>query len=224
MGRIRFFILFGGQYYILHQLPNTANVNVWMSTPNLPISYEIINSGAGPAASMQCVCSTMVVERGALGARNVPRGIHRGASVVAVPNDGNTYVLLALRLNPSSLSAIVKPVMMNLFCTSGAVQFIWTLTSKAVINGAALVWQSLTDTDLQYAVTDATNTLASGNILVTGYSDVSNQSSALTSVNIQQYSFGAAADGTPVIYVLTARKIDGGVADTFAAAFDWTEG
>ncbi len=224
VGKIRCFLIFGGQYFIIHEFANTTLLNVWMSTPNLPASYEIINNGAGPATSMQCICGTMIVERGAIGARTVPRAVNRGSSVVSVPNDGSNYVLLAVRLNPASLSVIVRPSSLNFFCTSGTVQYIWGFISKAVINGNALVWQNLSEADLQFAITDATNTVASGNLLATGYSDSTNQSNTITRVDVQQYSFGADAAGTPIIYALTARKIDGGAADTFAAALNWTEG
>jgi len=49
----------------LHQF-NHANhsAGVYMTTPNLPIRYEISNDGTGAAAEMECICSSVMSEGG----------------------------------------------------------------------------------------------------------------------------------------------------------------
>ena len=66
LGRIRFGFDIGGKVVYVHE-HNTANLSdvVYMSTPDLPLRYEIRNVGAtASASSMKEICSSVVSEGG----------------------------------------------------------------------------------------------------------------------------------------------------------------
>ena len=65
VGRIRFGWVVDGKIYYCHEVNNANNLTlVYMSTPNLPLRYEIDNDGTGAASSMVQICSTVISEGG----------------------------------------------------------------------------------------------------------------------------------------------------------------
>ena len=65
VGRVRFGFNVEGVTYYVHEL-SAANslTTVYMSTPNLPLRYQIINDGTGAASSINCICSAVISEGG----------------------------------------------------------------------------------------------------------------------------------------------------------------
>jgi hypothetical protein len=51
VGSVEFGCVIGGRFYVVHQMDHSAlNDNVYMTLPNLPNRYEIINDGTGAAS------------------------------------------------------------------------------------------------------------------------------------------------------------------------------
>jgi hypothetical protein len=65
VGRIRCFLETGGQSYLVNLINNVGATSVYMSKPNLPIRYELINDGTGAANTMEVICSSQILEEGA---------------------------------------------------------------------------------------------------------------------------------------------------------------
>lgn len=65
-GRVRFFIDFGDKVVVVHSQSFVATASVpYMSTPDLPISYEIENTGTSAGSTMKAVCASVQTEGGA---------------------------------------------------------------------------------------------------------------------------------------------------------------
>jgi hypothetical protein len=65
VGSCQFGIVEDGEFQPLHQFDHAGVTDVvYMTMPNLPIRYEIDNDGTGAAASMDCICSTVISEGG----------------------------------------------------------------------------------------------------------------------------------------------------------------
>ena len=65
VGTIRYGVYVNGLPYYVHAVHN-SNINtvVYMSTPNLPLRYEISNDGTGLASSLTHICTTVITEGG----------------------------------------------------------------------------------------------------------------------------------------------------------------
>jgi len=58
VGDVRMGFFIGGKQIIAHTFGNANAIpTVYMSTPNLPIRYEITNDGTGGAVDMDHICS-----------------------------------------------------------------------------------------------------------------------------------------------------------------------
>jgi hypothetical protein len=127
VGRVRIGWNVIGNTYLAHQFLNTNNLSdVYMSTPNLPLRAEIINSGAGAASSLATICSSVVSEGGA-----EDLGAVRSASTNGTHVDANTedviYAILGIKLKSSHLGATVKLVDFTLLEAQGGKKLEWML-------------------------------------------------------------------------------------------------
>jgi len=68
-----------------------------MSTPNLPLRYEIENDGTGISSSFEQICSTVISEGGAQNTGLI-RGLNRGATSFVTNNNASIYPLIAFAL------------------------------------------------------------------------------------------------------------------------------
>ncbi|KKK86494.1 hypothetical protein LCGC14_2762690, partial [marine sediment metagenome] len=64
-GRVRMCIVVHGQVYLVHEFLNSNILDkVYMSTPNLPLRYQIIAAGSSAASTMEAGCGTVTTEGG----------------------------------------------------------------------------------------------------------------------------------------------------------------
>lgn len=103
VGTVRFGFVIDGQFIIAHEAHH-ANLlaDVYMSTPNLPLRYEIENDGTGPASSIQAICSTVISE----GGLELTGQVHyssTGATSISLSTAGTIYPLIGLRLKTTAL-------------------------------------------------------------------------------------------------------------------------
>lgn len=106
VGTVRIGFVIDGRIYYGHKFHHAnLTAGVYMSTPNLPLRYEIINDGTGVASSVAQICSTVISEGGAT-ETGVPRSVITPVGV-NVSSTGTTYLLLALRLKSSHIGATI---------------------------------------------------------------------------------------------------------------------
>lgn len=221
VGSQRFGLVLNGQIYYVHQ-KNNANVLsvVYMSSPNLPLRYEIINLGAGPAASLTQICSTVISEGGRQ-RTGFDRSVDRGVTGLTTNNDANNYPVLAIRLNPAQLSTQVIPTAINLLCSSAAT-FRWSILLNPTFVGAAPVFNNVAQSSVQAATTTTGATTVTGGIQVASGYQVAGTDVTLEVPLITDLQLGSTIAGVPDVFVLAAQRIVG-TTETFLGSISWNE-
>lgn len=180
VGRVRMGIVIDGLVYYCHQFLNANNLtDVYMSTPNLPLRYEIENLGTGAAAEMKHICTTVISE----GGQN-PRGVLRHTSNAEIginANDvGIIYALVGLRLKSTAIGGVVDVLDATVIATT-ADDFEWLIVLNPTLANA-ITFTPQTNSVLESGVGNAGNpsnsTVTGGTVLAGGYSKSSNTISA----------------------------------------------
>lgn len=223
VGSVRFGFVVNGSILYCHQINNANNLSlVYMSTPNLPLRYEIINDGTGAADGLDHICSTVIVE-GGRDENGFELCIDRGATGLTTLNDSDIYPLIAARLKSTRLGATIQFSDLSLLCTSTAA-FRWVLVLNPTITGTALSYTGVTNSALEvdFSTTNATKvTAGTGVLLASGYGQASNESG----INLDlpsNLTIGSKIDGTADIMVLGVQRITG-TTETFFGSLSWNE-
>src|SRR3990167_6002954 len=89
VGRVRMGVVIDGKIYYCHQFLNANNLSlVYMTTANLPLRYELENTGASASTTdLIQICQTVISE----GGFELTRGIHHSA------NNGTTSIAVTTR-------------------------------------------------------------------------------------------------------------------------------
>ncbi len=221
VGRVRFGFFINGKPYYCHEVLNANNTTlVYMSVPNLPLRYEIENTGTGGAVGLTHICSTVISE-GGLKDTGFPFGVTRGATPLTTLNDSNIYPLIATRLGSNYLTSNVKILDFFINCTSTAT-YNWYLLLNPTIVGTALSFSAVTNSSIEadVATTNAT-TVTGGTILLTGATTQNNEggvSKFLTS----DFSYGSTIAGVSDVVVLAVQRVTG-TSETFYGSLNWKD-
>lgn len=216
VGRVRYGYVIDGKAYFCHET-NHANLssNVYMSTPNLPLRYEIINNGSGVASSMDQICSTVIIEGG-----NQNTGIVRGASTNGTQVNADVadtvYAVIGLR-KKTGYSVTVSPVQISMMSET-ADNFEWKLMLNPTVAGS-FTYVDETNSAVQIARGATANVVSSGIYLQGGFST---SSSAVSNVLETIQRLGTSISGVRDELVLCVRPL-GNTAD-IQAALMWREG
>ena len=215
VGDVEFGIMVDAKMYPCHRIKNAnQGAGVYMSTPNLPLRIEISNSGTGAAANVTAICGTVISE-GGVSPSGYVRAIDRGISPLRAREDGNTFVALAMRVNPTFAGATIHPMEITLVSDSVSV-YHWELVLNPVITGTAMIFAN---TDSVQSNIPGNTTYASGGVVVwSGYSVGSSSGNkrsegSTISADLPSMSMGTYINGNSEIYAITYRstKTTGGV-------------
>ncbi|MFN9901034.1 MAG: hypothetical protein ACK55Z_20090, partial [bacterium] len=89
---------------------------VYMSTPNLPLRYQIINDGTGTASTINCICSAVISEGGR---EEVATNSYASTGKTGITATKNfTNAILAVRLKTGYLGATIDVLDLSLLTTS----------------------------------------------------------------------------------------------------------
>lgn len=159
VGSVRFFVVNDGKPVLFHQMNNAnAGTTPYMKSPNQPLRWEILQSGAG-SGEFNHICATV----GSEGSRNqlgVIRGISNGVTALTTLTQGVTYCLQAIRLKSTTLDTLVDVIRYSgLSVNNVALEF--KLLYQPTIAGSP-TWNSLTDSNLEYVIGTETNTVTGG--------------------------------------------------------------
>ena len=227
VGDVEFGIVVDAKLYPCHRIKNSNRGNgVYMSTPNLPLRIEISNSGSGSAANVTAICGTVISE-GGVSPSGYTRSIDRGIRPLVAREDGNTFVALAMRVNPTFKGATIYPGDITLVSDSSSV-YIWNLVRNPVFTGTAMTFAN---TDSVQSNVPGNTTYASGGIVVmSGYSDVgstttgpgnkSTTASGISSAHVPpSMSIGTYINGNSEIYAITYKstKTSGGIGNVYCS-------
>lgn len=220
VGRVRFGFVVDGIIYYCHQELNANNLDVvYMSTPNLPVRYEISNDGTGPADTLEQICSTVSSE----GGFDI-QGITRAASTEGTHLDADTantlYALIGIRLNPAHLGGDIRVEEISIISETND-DFEWQLRLNPTVAGSgasAFTYNPITNSCIDSALGITANTVSGGTLLTAGFAK--NDSAVVETTPIIR-RIGHAIDGTPDELVLCVRPLSN-LAD-YQGAITWVE-
>lgn len=221
VGRVRFGFFVDGKPYYCHEVLNANNTTlVYMSSPNLPLRYEIENDGTGGVASLTHICSTVISEGGAK-ETGYGFGISRGVAPLVTLNNTSIYPLFAMRLNSNYLASTIKILNFGINCTSTAT-YNWYLLLNPTVTGTALSFTQITNSsiDAQINTTNAT-TVSGGTVLLSGTASQKNET-GINIVNATDFGMGSTIAGVSDVVVLAVQRATG-TTETFYGALNWRE-
>lgn len=197
VGTVRCGFVINGAYYYIHKFNHSNILNsVYMSSPNLPVRYEIENVSSGTGSTLEQICASVASEGGYEITGN-PRSIDRGVSPFTTIDKNQLYPVLSLRINSTRAGVAIQPNYIDVLCTSSNAIFKWALILNPTINGAdAASWQSINGSYVQYDVSRTlTNYCTGGYVLASGYGS---QKVTTTSNLIQgRFPLGISIAGVP---------------------------
>lgn len=201
VGRVRFgFFVDGVPIYCHEALHTNVDTTVYMSTPNLPVRYEIENDGTGVAAELLHICASVASEGG-----RQDNGIlrHADSGTVASMTSGNSYAMLGIRLKSTHLDVVTLIENLSILATTKDDTAHWELYFNPTVAGT-FTYSDVTNSGLQVAIGSNTNTITGGTEIDGGYF-----STALPITNAvpNALKLGSAIDGTPDELVIACRPI-----------------
>jgi len=225
VGQVRYSLTIGGDIFYVHALKN-ANVNdsVYMTTPNLPLRYEVevtadatykkigyfdddngiffqYKIDSQTATSLKCICSTVISEGG-----QEATGITRYASTGGTPLEANTvgtiYAALGIKQKSTYKDVVVNILNQSLYITT-ADSLEWMLILNPTVAGT-FTYADQTNSAVQIAKGVTANTITGGTILAGGFAT---QDQPMTSLAPSSLRLGSSIDGTMDEIVLCVRPL-----------------
>ena len=222
VGTIRYGVFYNGTPYYVHAIHN-ANINtvVYMSTPNLPLRYEVANDGTNTASSLTHICTTVITEGG-----RQQSGIERGISVGVTPlttlNDADTYPMIIIRLKSTYLGSLVRFIDFAALCTSTS-EYLISVIVNPTYEGTAPTYVSLTNSAIEYALPTNATKATGGTVLFNQLGSDSAQSRAGISRTFDSdLVIGSSIAGTADTLALCVQRLTG-TTETFYAAMNFSE-
>jgi hypothetical protein len=221
VGSVWFFVVIGGEVILTHRVDDAnSGTLVYMSTPNLPLRYEIRNSGAGGAASITHICAVIMSEGGQEDT-GLALSINRGTTLLSTNNNSSVYPVMALRLGSTFLGTTIKILGSSIVCTTNAA-FNWQLILNPTVVGTAFSFSAITNSSLEADVstTNAT-TVTGGTILAGGTLEQTNEGGGIDFVH-NDLRLGSTIAGVSDVIVVAVQRITG-TSESFAASMNWRE-
>jgi len=201
------FVIDGTVRYVHHFRHANSVASVYMSSPNLPVRYEIANDGDGAASTLEAICCSVISE-GGQEATGQQRVLDRSATGLTTLNDADIYPLIVCRLQSGKLGATVRALAASVMTPDTAL-YRWALLLNPTVAGTALSFSNLANSAIAYDVARTNETKVSGGtLLASGYAESTNQVSTGTG-SPTDYALGSLIDGTSDILVLAVQRLSG---------------
>lgn len=216
VGSIRIGFVVDGTIYYAHRFDN-ANVNasVYMSTPNLPVRYEI-STGVGfvGVANMDCICSSVSSE-GGIQAAGTRYGFAMASATGNIGNGAST-TLVNFRHDPAFPRVSLVPTTVSPLAQANGTSK-WELVYNASFT-VAPTWAAATR---GYAQVDTVGQVTAGTGTVIAAGVFSNSAPALILGLIDTtLTLGADVAGVSDTMSLVITNLSGGN-EKYIAAMDW---
>jgi hypothetical protein len=201
VGTVRTGFVVNGKIYVAH-IFNHANdtTEVYMQTPNLPLTYEIRSTGG--TGKLQHICSTVMSEGGTQ-RTGISYAVDRGTNVLNV-NNTSPFVFMGVAIRHKAgfedITIDIDDISI-LVPTSGDLK--WSLILNPTY-GSTPTWTDLANTSIQYAVDDGIG-VTGGTILKSGY--ISTDIDAISALINSVIKLGISIDGTRDTIALCFHRI-----------------
>ncbi|MEY3311860.1 MAG: Puniceispirillum phage [Bacteroidota bacterium] len=213
VGCVRIGFVVDGKVFYCHQFNHANNISgVYMSTPNLPLRYEIQNSGVGVASSIECICGAVISEGGK---EDIGTNLYlsTGTSPVSLTK-AQLNAFLGWRLK-SDYKGCTIDILDTVMYVSSIDAYEWRLILNPSVAGT-FTFTDVTGAPLQKAVGNGTTNIASGGTVVAGgygTSRLSADSNALKSL----LKLGSSINGTMDTMVLCVYPLGNNALDGYAS-------
>lgn len=215
VGRVRFGIVTNGGITYVHQFTHfNVLTTVYMSLPNLPLQYEIINDGTGPASTLTGICSTVMSE--GTGQDGSLKGLN--GTTVSSLSAGTTYALIGLRLKSTHHSSGIEFVNASWVATDPSAQVFQTSLRLNPTVASEPNFTGIDDSPLERYLGTSTHTVTGGTILLGG---VTSAQQAFQIARTEIIRFGSSINGTRDRLIVCATPINNNM--TIAASISWKE-
>ena len=209
VGRVRMGFVVDGAIFYCHQFLNANNLTtVYMSTPNLPIRYEISNDGNGAADDFVHICSSVISE-GGMEDNGVVRYTSTANTQVNAAVVGSLYAVKGLRLKSTHLSATIKIISAGIALQSPGDDIEWILVFNPTIEGTP-TWDSEINSAIESFTGATANTITGGTYVTGGYLSTGTGQNASGSISFEVPNallLGSAIAGPPQTGVLCAKSL-----------------
>lgn len=196
VGRVRMGWMIDGIVYYAHQFLHANVINsAYMSTPNLPIRYELENDGSGAVSTLEAICSSVASE-GGLDLSGPVFSANLGVDSINANSIGTYYALIGLRPKTTHIGATIKVIVDNILALTND-NFLWEVRLNPTVAGT-FTYNAISYTGVEVALGDtsgnpSTNTVTGGQIIRSAY--VTGGTAARNEVWTSRH-LGAAIDGT----------------------------
>ncbi len=178
VGRIRFGFVVDGKLSYFHEMNHANDLTLaYMSTPNLPLRYEIENDGNGAAAELVHICSTVMSEGGIEQTGTLQyestTSNRAGATIHISANTADTaYALIGIKLKAGFKDITVILVSVGVLAET-TTNFEWLVLFNPTVDGTftfADKTNSAVQTALGTTADPSTNDItALGTVIAGGY-------------------------------------------------------
>jgi hypothetical protein len=169
VGSIRCAVEIGGVTYYVHEFENANLVShVYMTSANLPIRYEIENTGEAAAiATLSQICSTIVTEQGAIDDKGYyTHGANSGITPTSVTTR-RSVIAIRPKLQINSLTNRSKIEIEDFSLIVGGNNVLWELVYGCTLGGTPS-WVSIGDNSAVERDIAGT-TVTGGEVIASGY-------------------------------------------------------
>lgn len=228
LGTVRAGFVINGAFVHCHSFHHANLItSTYITTASLPLRYEITNVGTTASSStLKQVCSTVLSEggyelRGDQGAIETPIASPRSLTLAST-----LYPIISIRLKttPNRLDAIVILTALSIMGITNNANYNWKVAVGGTTNAGT--WDTVSaSSSVQYNITGTSYTVGTGRILASGFTNGSNQGSAVIDI-LKEALFKFQLErngltGTPTELTLLCASEDVGA--EVLASMDWEE-
>lgn len=217
VGRVRTGFVIDGKIVYCHEF-NHSNIidSVYMSTPNLPIRYEIENDGTGGAATLEHICSTVMSEGGT---QNTGVLRHYNGPRLTNLSSDTKYVFMAGRLKSTHFGATINIENVSIIATGNTDNAKWELIAGGTLSAGTLSFSDFTNSSVQIADGDKTQIHNNDGVVIDGGYFTSELPSNIGIPNALK--LGSTIDGTPQVFYFVVTPITNNI--TIEPSITWRE-
>lgn len=152
LGRVRFGFMQSGKTYYAHYVNHINDLDrPYITSPNQPVRYEIIQTGATPG-TMHHICTTVMVEGGE---ENLGKPISISDGEIASIGVTNEIALLAVRLKPNTHDSVTLVKAVDVLNTGTNAGLFDVLLNPTYIS-SPFTWIDVDNASIQYSTGGAT--------------------------------------------------------------------
>jgi len=222
VGRVRVgFVMRGEPIYVHEFIHGNVTEGVYMSTPNLPLRFEIANDGTGVASTLRHMCATVLSEGGQEDTGVLRYKSTEGTHVVAA-TENIIYAILGIKLKSTHFGATINIVETTVVDLAGNKNAEWVLLLNPTV-ADVFTYSAETNSAVEIAVGVAANTVTSGTAIAGGFFTSTNRGGSDTAKLLNALRLGSTIAGVADEFVLCGRPVGGSTNLNFEGSLTWRE-